>query len=174
LPVEYGKIPRPIAVYTGAIDFWFDFGLVEYAARRMPEVSFVLIGPADLARTRMERLPNLYLLGRRSYQSLPPYVRYADVGIIPLNVTDYPALVNHVHPLKLYEYMACGLPVVAVAWDELRNINSPASLSHNPEEFVQRIHQALEQPGDPIQNRSFAGKADWMSRVAALVEELDL
>jgi glycosyltransferase involved in cell wall biosynthesis len=173
-PAEYAHIPRPIAVYVGALDFWFDFNLLETVARRLPEVSFVLIGPDDLARTKLSGLPNLYLLGRRNYAEIPAYLAHADVGLMPFNASQYPALVNSVHPLKLYEYLACGLPVVATDWEELRHLDSPASLCRTADEFAQAIAQSVCQPGHSADRINFARNADWSQRVKLLIENLDL
>ncbi|MCK4276815.1 MAG: glycosyltransferase, partial [Phycisphaerae bacterium] len=102
VPAEYPSIPKPIAVYAGALDFRFDFELVSFAAGRLPHVSFVLIGPDRLARKQLSNRPNVHLLGSRPYAELPAYLKCADVGIIPFDVRRYPALVNSTDPLELY------------------------------------------------------------------------
>ncbi len=173
-PIEYINIPKPIVIYVGAMDYWFDYGLVEYAAIRLPKVSFVLVGPEGMARERLKNLPNLYLLGRRTYSDLPAYLNYADVGIIPFDVGRYPSLVNHIHPLKLYEYMACGLPVVAPDWEELRNLGSSAILCRNATDFVDGITQAILEPGVPDERIRYAKNADWKNRVSTLIEKVGL
>jgi len=174
LPREYGTINRPIAVYVGAMDYWFDFDLVESAARLLPEISFVLVGPEELARRRMKALPNLHLLGRKDFSAIPAYLQHADVGLIPFDVGRYPELVNHVHPLKLYEYLACGLPVVAVEWTELKDLDSPAVLCRTVTEFVQEIQAAVASTGDRAARIRHAREADWGGRVSALLTGLGL
>ena len=119
VPGEFTSIPGPIALYVGAMDFWFDFNLVNYAAKKLPKISFVLIGPDIMAKSKIEPVKNIYILGSRAYDRLPGYLHNANVGIIPFNVKGYPTLINSVNPLKLYEYMACGLPVVSMRWKEL-------------------------------------------------------
>src|SRR5262249_4083207 len=85
-PPEYAAIPRPVAVYVGVILGWFHFGWVGRAARNMPDVSFVLIGPDRLARKELGGLPNVHLLGVRDYTQLPAYLQHADVGLMPFDV----------------------------------------------------------------------------------------
>ena len=173
-PVEYEDLSRPLVVYVGAMDVWFDLELVTQAAKQMPEASFVLIGPGEAIAARVEHLPNLHLLGRRHYERIPAYLQHADVGIIPFAVERYPQLIHGVHPLKLYEYLACGLPVVATAWQELESLNSPAYLSHTPDQFVAYLQQALEEKGGAAERIEFASEADWDRRLDAFLETLGL
>ena len=174
LPHEYNHIPKPIAVYIGAMDVWFDYDLLSFAARKLSHVSFVLIGPDRLAKRRLPSLDNIYLLGRCDYADLPPYLHNADLGIIPFDVAGHGSLVNQVHPLKLYEYMACGLPVVAVEWEELRHINSPALIARGREEFVERIAEVLGDPPPREANIDFARFHDWNRCVERLAQLLEM
>jgi glycosyltransferase involved in cell wall biosynthesis len=173
-PPEYASITQPRAIYLGALDGWFDYKLLQSAAEQLPGVSFVLIGPDTLARSRLKELHNLYILGRRAHSEVPAYLSHADVGLIPFNVQGYPSLVNSVHPIKLYEYLACGLPVVAVEWDELRSLGSPAMLCRSAQEFVAAIKQAIEQPGNAEERVRFASQADWSKRVSSLLAALNI
>lgn len=173
-PPEYAAIPRPIALYVGALDVWFDYELLEHAAAALPDVSFVLVGPEALARERLAPKPNLHLLGRRPYGQLPAYLHHAQVGLIPFDVARHPSLVHSINPLKLYEYLACGLPVVAVEWNELRSLNSPARLTAGAEDFVRAIGESIASPPPRDALVSFAAGADWTRRVARLQEQLGL
>jgi glycosyltransferase involved in cell wall biosynthesis len=174
LPTDLRGIPRPIALYVGAMDEWFDFGLVEAAARALPDVSFVLIGPDRTARARLPALSNLHVLGVRPWDDLPDYLAAASVGLIPFDRTGHPELVDRIHPLKLYEFAAQGLPIVATRWLELERIGGPAHLVSGADEFIQAIRQALAGPPDREVLRAFARSASWSSRVDSLLAELDL
>jgi glycosyltransferase involved in cell wall biosynthesis len=173
-PDEYAGISNPIAVYVGAMDVWFDFDVINACVRRLPHVSFVMIGPDDLARTRLKPRPNLHLLGRRPYAALPAYLRYADVGLIPFDVRRHSVLVQSIHPLKLYEYMACGLPVVSIDWEELRNLRSPATVCEDPASFPDAVQATLAGPRDSTAMRSYAEGHDWTQRVQSLLTFLEL
>jgi glycosyltransferase involved in cell wall biosynthesis len=171
-PVEFAGLPRPIAVYVGAMEAWFDFELVQAAAESLPHVSFVLIGPDHLARQQLRPRPNLHLLGRRPYARLPEYLRHADVGLIPFDVAGHPELVRSIHPLKLYEYLASGLPVIATEWEELRGLRSPAVLCSTREQFFDALGAVVRAPSDADGHRRFARAADWRGRIDALLRQL--
>ncbi|MBE0448486.1 MAG: glycosyltransferase, partial [Actinobacteria bacterium] len=147
---------------------------VNQAAQELPEVSFVLIGSGELARTRLKKLSNIYLLGRRKYGDLPAYLHNADVGIIPFDVAGHPELVHGVHPLKLYEYLACGLPVVSVEWEELKNINSPAILCQTADQFAQGVADVVKQPHDMEAYVRYAAGQDWSSRIKTISDFLEV
>ena len=172
-PAEYMQIPRPIVVYMGALDLRFDSELVMQAVERLPQVSFVVVGP-QVSDPHLQPRPNLYLLGPKQYAQVPAYLQHADVGIIPFDVARHPELVNGIHPLKLYQYLACGLPVVATAWQELESLNSPAYLSHTPDQFVASLQQALEEKGGAAERIEYASQADWDRRLDDFLETLGL
>jgi glycosyltransferase involved in cell wall biosynthesis len=173
VPEEYANLPRPIAVYVGAMEEWFEFALVTRAAAEMPGISFVLIGPDRLARERIPARHNIHILGPRRFDQLPPYLHHADVGLIPFDVAGHGRLVHTVNPLKLYEYMACGLRVVSAAWRELEVIKSPAHLYRSPDEFTSVLRAALAAPADKDVLTAFARTADWGTRVDLLLRTLD-
>jgi glycosyltransferase involved in cell wall biosynthesis len=168
-PQDLRQIKRPIAIYVGAMEEWFDFALVEHAARAMPDVSFVLIGPDQRARTALPALPNLHVLGPRPWSDVPDYLAEASVGLIPFDRANHPQLVDGVHPLKLYEYAAQGVPIVATRWRELEHIGGPVRLAATADEFVAGIRAVLETPPDRAPLVEFARTASWASRVDALL-----
>ncbi len=174
IPAEFNEISGPIVLYVGALDFWFDFELINYAAEKLPRISFVLIGQPNQARARLRGKNNIHLLGTREFAELPGFMHNADVGIIPFNAQDFPELIHAVNPLKLYEYMACGLPVVATEWDELRSIQSPAFLAANRADFVSQIEKALRVEHDTDSFIEYAKAKDWQHKIIHLLDLLEL
>lgn len=175
-PIDFQNIPRPIAVYVGAISNWFDFNLVNFAAEHLPHISFVIIGNKNQALMQLEQNKNVFILGTKNYSELPGYLYNSDVGIIPFNLAENPDLVNSINPLKMYEYMACGLPVVSVEWDELKNLNSPAILAKTYEEFTTAIQNIIS--GEIEMNKSvlqkYAESNDWKQRINKFISDLDI
>ena len=115
-------------------------------------------------------LANVHFLGRRAPETIPAYLRNADVGLIPFRSSRLESLIARVNPLKLYEYLAAGLPVVSTRWAELEGLASPARLCATTEEFVAALDEAIAAPGDPERLRAFARDADWSRRVAPLLD----
>ena len=161
IPEAYEKINKPIVIYVGSLDFWFDYDLLNNLAKSLPDIAFVLIGPSEKYRHRFEEVANIFLLGPIPHNQIPNYLIHADVGIIPFNVQDYPDLVNSINPIKLYEYMASGLPVIASKWDELVTLQSPAILCSTHEDFKTNIQSLLQKKPEKHIYQSFAAKFDW-------------
>jgi glycosyltransferase involved in cell wall biosynthesis len=153
--------------YVGAIDSWFDAELVAAAARALPEWLFELAGPvgsADLSS--IGKLPNVRLLGPIPHRSVPRFLQGARVGIIPFKRNN---LIDAVHPLKLYEYLAAGLAVVATRWTELERIGAPVALTDSTDQFAQAVVRAAAQGPDP-RGIGFAEANDWSERAERLEE----
>jgi glycosyltransferase involved in cell wall biosynthesis len=166
-PDDLENIPKPRAIYMGAIDEWFDQELLLSVACILKEVSFILIGNPKVNVSLLKNQPNIYFLGRRNYTDIPKYLYNCDVGIIPFN-KNHP-VVNSVNPIKLYEYMVCGLPVVATRWKELELIGSPAYLADNPKEFADNIMKAIidREKHDLIE---FALSNTWEERFKKIID----
>ncbi len=173
-PADYASIAKPRAVYVGAMAEWFDFDLVARAARERPKISFVMIGPPEMARRRLPNLPNLHVIGARPWEDLPAYLQHAQAGLIPFDIKNHRALVSGVNPLKLYEYAAAGLPVVSVAWPELRRLNAPIALAESSEEFVRALDRSLASPPPADALKAFAARHDWGATLARLLSSLGL
>ncbi|MBP8154962.1 MAG: glycosyltransferase [Nitrospira sp.] len=170
VPLEYASIRRPIAVYAGYMDAWFDYALVNRLAAALPDVSFVLIGGSPQAHAKCAPAANLHLLGPRPFARLPEYLQAANVGLIPFDVQHHPTLVHSIHPLKLYEYFAAGLPVVATRWRELERLQSPAMLCESAEQFVTAIESCVTREPQRALYRAYAEQADWKHRVSRLLQ----
>jgi glycosyltransferase involved in cell wall biosynthesis len=118
-------LPQPRVVFTGAIVATkLDVALLVELARARPRWSFALVGPVgpgdprtDVSALRGE--PNVHLLGARAYAELPAVLRGADAGLIPYARN---ALTESVFPMKVYEYLAAGLPVVATPLPALAGV----------------------------------------------------
>lgn len=173
-PDEYRSIPEPRAVYVGALDERFDWAAVQAAAIRCPDVHFVLVGPPEAGKKPLGDLPNVYFLGSRPYADVPGYLQHAQVGLLPLS--GHPANEGR-SPMKLYEYMAAGLDVVARATSELKRRDNPfIHLYATPSEFVKRLSDCLAHSSDNerrIQCREHAKRQSWKRKSSDLMRFVD-
>lgn len=165
VPEEIAKLPKPVIGYFGLIaDDWVDVPLLVHVARSFPNGSLVMLGSATMDVSALAREPNVHLLGRKPYASLPGYSRGFDVALIPFPVTEVTLNAN---PLKAREYLASGLPVVSTAIPEVEAIGH-CLIGRTPEEFVARIREALAAPGPDPDRSKLMGSESWAARVAEI------
>lgn len=171
IPEDLARIPAPRIGYIGFVNGRFDARLWEYLAERRPEWHWVVVGPlmeshVNLSRLRQKR--NVHFLGPRSRSTLPGYLKGFDVCTIPYV---YNRLAESICPLKLFEYLAAGRPVVSTALPEVAALSPHVLVARTPEEFEQNIQQALCNPPVPASESSLAEHC-WDTKVALLVETI--
>jgi glycosyltransferase involved in cell wall biosynthesis len=115
-------------------------------------------------------LPNVHLVDAVPSNDIPAYVAAFDVGIIPFVVDD---LTRGVSPLKMYEYLAAGVPVVATPLP-VCDAHPMVRTASTPEDFAARITEAVEERADEFaaDAEAAADAASWDSRVARIRQEL--
>ena len=158
--------PRPIIGYYGALADWFEVQWVRAAALKHPEWTFVLIGlNSGLDLKPLARLPNLHLLGERPYLDLPAYLHWFDVALIPFKQNP---LTRATNPVKFYEYLSAGKPVVATALPELTPQAGLFYPANDEAEFVAQLEAAVAErdPHLPAARAAFARDNTWEARVA--------
>jgi len=163
---------RPVVGYFGAISDWFDTDLVRYLAERRPGYSFVLIGYSFGADISALKLPNVELLGEKPYAELPAYLHGFDACIIPFKDT---GLIRATHPVKIYEYLAAGKPVVASDMAELLPMSDVCRIASSKEEFAAKLDAAVSDtdPGAAAERKEFAGRNTWEARFSELRKNLE-
>jgi glycosyltransferase involved in cell wall biosynthesis len=116
----------------------------------------------------LSRLPNVHLLGRKPYESLPAYCKGFDAAVIPFPIND--ATLN-ANPLKAREYLAAGLPVISTAIPEVEVLGL-CRIGVDQEGFMQQLEAALAQPG-PSRTRSESVRSEsWEARLRQVEREL--
>jgi teichuronic acid biosynthesis glycosyltransferase TuaH len=166
---------RPVIGYYGALARWFDYALVAKLAERRPGYQIVLIGveyDSSLGAARLDRHENITLLGPVEYSALPRYACWFDVATIPFLVND---ITLSTSPLKLFEYLALGLPVVATDLPECRKC-PPVLVARDHEEFLMLVDKALALPRNPEHSAALRREAErnsWESKAAAIAALLD-
>jgi GT2 family glycosyltransferase/glycosyltransferase involved in cell wall biosynthesis len=166
------NVKHPVVGYFGAIAEWFDVALVTAAARQRPEYSFVLIGgDFDVDISELRTLPNVQLLGQRPYETMPEYLYHFDVCIIPFKLN---SITQATDPVKLYEYLSAGKPVVATHLHEVETYSEHVYLANDAEDFVAKLDAALaeDDPALVANRRELARQNTWETRCQQILEGL--
>jgi len=156
---------RPVVGYVGAIAEWFDTALVAAAADAYPDWDFVLVGATHGCDTRaLDKRGNVHLLGEQPYDSIPARVAGFDVCIIPFQLTE---LIQATNPVKAYEYLSAGKPVVATDLPELRPLTDLLHVTDSHEAFIAALATAMDEHDDTVlraNRQAWAADQDWIGR----------
>jgi len=159
---------RPTAGYWGATAEWTDIELLIHAAGHLPDVDFVLIGEVmRIDVSELVALPNVRMIGEVPYRELPAYLHGFDVCLLPYRVCEYSLASD---PMKVWEYMSAGKPIVAVRLPEIERLHELITLTSTRTEFVEGIRRGVTENDPVLQNRriAYARANSWESRAARL------
>ena len=177
-PPDWPECSGPVLIFIGAIDAYkLDLDMLEALMERTPHWTYLFIGPVgetdpstDVSGWR--RFANVHLLGTRNYNTLPAYLAHADVALLPLQLNDY---TRHMYPMKFFEYLAAGRPVVATSIPSLEN-QADVALLCPPDAlaFEEAITQALDDQGPALEQRlKRAQLHTYRTRTMAMLDCLD-
>lgn len=173
---QFSETPtRPIAIYQGAINPRLDFTLLSDVVGMLPEWDFWFCGRADEGIVEWAKLKtnsNVYYFGELDTAALGERMCRATVGLIPFHRDD---LMRVSLPLKAYEYVACGLPVVSIPIDALQNETELFTFATSAQEFVSAICAAAKGRSSPelLMQRSDAAKRNsYNERFSEMCEQL--
>ncbi|MEI8233440.1 MAG: glycosyltransferase [Verrucomicrobiota bacterium] len=166
---------HPVLAYTGTIhEERVDLPLVEQIADAFPQATVALIGPSLLdarAERRLKAHPNLLLTGPFPFEEMPGIMRAFDVCIVPHVVS---AFTESLCPLKLYEYLASGLPIAATPVPGFRDFPQWVRLGRNAREMIAAIRDALGEPRSQRRDRASAARSHtWDARMDAIEAALE-
>jgi glycosyltransferase involved in cell wall biosynthesis len=170
------ELPRPRLVFQGAIVATkLDVDLVAELARLRPDWSIVLVGPSGAGDpggdiSALEQHENVHLVGPRAAGALPEVLRGADAGLIPYAIND---LTRSVFPMKVYEYLAAGLPVLATPLPALAGVEEVDTVADAGQlvEAAER-HFAVDTPELRRQRSCQAASHSWENRIEQIERAL--
>ncbi|MDN4481764.1 glycosyltransferase [Demequina muriae] len=167
-------LPRRAALYCGTLhEDRLDVDLVIATGARLAESGAVLalLGPVALTETngrRLLRAPGVVVLGARGFEDVPAYLQHADALVVPHLVDDFTATLD---PIKLYEYLAVGRPIVSTPCAGFVDAGEEAWVTVAPRDgFADAVTASVGSthgPSDP------ADVADWSDRAKQMLEVLD-
>lgn len=169
IPSELKQVPKPILGYYGAISEWFDVDLIHSLASTRPDWNFVLVGSTFGAPniSILAPLPNVHLLGEKPYDALPAYLHRFDVCLIPFKRN---ILTEATNPVKFYEYLSAGKPIVATELPEFVPYKDYVYLATTREQWLTAIELALRESDPAIEEArvDLARQNTWEERFQKL------
>jgi len=166
-PSDLKDIPTPRIGYVGSINYRIDWDLVEHILRCLPQFNVVFVGISagdsrfdSLAR----RYQNMHSLGPRSYAQIPAYLHAMDVCVIPFLAT--PLTISQ-SPLKLFDYLAAGKPIVATNVGNMGELEQWVQIADSHDGFCPAIEKAVAEDCPELQQsrRLVASQNSWNVRV---------
>lgn len=181
-PADMVSVPSPIAGYVGAINDKLDLALLGRIAHRCEQRhdsqgqgwSLVLVGPVTITDDEGQRAledlrsqPHVHFLGRIDAQDVPQHVAACDVCLLPYRINEW---TQNIDSLKLYEYLACGKPIVATDLPTAERFSALVRIATNEDEFLASMDAALKEDSPELQTkrREAAAQHTWEHRVTAL------
>ncbi len=174
----FNEIPRPRLGFIGGMKFKIDFSLLESMAREEPEWSIVLIGPRSPRGSggldRLLKYRNVYWMGPAKPEEIPGYLEHLDIGMLPYKEIEYN---KAVFPLKLFEYLAKGLPVVGCGLPSTKRYSADRIYLHVDRGcFINACREAISWRGGDnardIEARvDLARKASWENKFQIMYQK---
>lgn len=169
-PSDLADIPHPRLGCFGTLEpQGTDLELLEIVARARPDAHLVLIGRAAVDLGKLVQLPNVHHLGYKPHSEIPRYGRCFDVALLPRPRDQWN---THSNPIKLKEYLALGLTIVATDFPESRKLGDLVRVGADAEAFIQAVDEALLNPIDPVRARQSVQHASWTARTEELTAGL--
>lgn len=165
---------RPVVGFYGAIAPWLDGNLMNDLAKKRKDLEFVYVGPDyGGGKKDFKKYSNTHFLGAKNYEELPNYGLYFDCAVIPFKPGD---IAKSTSPVKLFEYMAMGLPTVGtVDLVELLGYDY-VYVSKDATEFENNIDRAIADKKDLAARKALLSQAKrntWKQRAHDIVNYLN-
>ena len=169
------SIPKPRIGYVGIIKSQIDLKLMLGISRKRKDWSIVIVGPINKNHKEinetielLRRESNVYFLGGKKYDDLPGYIKDLDICLMCYRKTDY---TKYIFPLKLYEYLACGKPIVAASLEILEEFKDVLYFADTQEDWIENIQRCLEDQNTKMEQKriAVARENSWDKRVKDIV-----
>ncbi|MGD6967744.1 glycosyltransferase [Rossellomorea vietnamensis] len=167
------EMKRPILGYIGGIKPKIDFSLIKEMALNHKQWNFVFIGPdatnGDKVFKEIQQLPNVHSLGSIDPEEVPAYMKHLDAGILPYKESIYN---KAVFPLKLFEYLAVGVPIVGMGLPSTTKYEKEGLFyyAHTKAEFIENCEKAVSIRYEQEKARiSYAEENDWDEKFGSML-----
>ncbi|QFT88406.1 Putative teichuronic acid biosynthesis glycosyltransferase TuaH [Bacillus sp. THAF10] len=153
--------------YIGAWAPWVDKEIISKLADTYPQGQIIIIGP--LLSTEMISKNNVHYLGYRDYHELPVLISYFDTCIIPFKIN---RITQSTNPIKVYEYLAAGKPVVSTDLPEVRNLTPFVHIAKDHNQFLSMVDNSIVSNSNPSTLSKFAKQFSWTERYKDIYHSL--
>lgn len=173
-PEPLRQVPHPILGFQGIVGDRVDLGLFERILEHVPAASLVTVGPRERDLSRLRRYPRFFDFDPVPYQELPAWITQFDVGLINYVQDRHTSAVN---PLKLLEYLACGIPVVSTDLPELVLHKGMVLAATTAREYLCQIQRLLNTYPFPEshahERRAYARQHSWEAQAGRFLALCD-
>jgi glycosyltransferase involved in cell wall biosynthesis len=170
IPEDIRQISKPILGFSGTLEAKSDLDLLRRIALESPTWNLVFIGLTENVPDlyKLRNLSNVHFLGLKPLKELPNYLRQFDVCLVPFRKTDELCSIS---PLKIFEYIAAGRPVVATRYPEIQQLSNVVYLADSAQDFINNIKRALSEKNNNlrVKQAEFALNNTWQKRAEDLI-----
>lgn len=175
-PPDIRAVKRPRMGFVGSIYSKIDIDILHYLAKNLVDWSLVIVGDVrtqNVDRQKWETLqsfPNVYALGWKSQSNVAAYIKELDVGLMPTRADAVHAY--YTSPLKVYDYLAVGIPVVSSPIPEVLKMEGLVYTANTPDEWVQAVRRAVREDCSHLREKrlQFARQNTWDIRAQGVLE----
>lgn len=162
------KHARPTLVYIGVIQERVDLALIAWLARERPHYDFLIAGTVwkEMDVSILRALPNVSLPDTVAYDDLPALLAPCSVGIVPHKAD---ALVQSMNPMKIFDYLAAGLPVVATYAPGFEAFRDGMKVAESKEAFLAAVDEWVAHPPAADSLRSLVAQHSWKARYERMI-----
>lgn len=173
-PPELAAIPRPRIGYIGRVNIKLDLDLLLDLSRQRPDWQFVIVGPSDLQPADEQKMAtlrerkNVHVFGFQPQEQVARFTAALDVGLMCYRYENLWTQAGY--PLKMHEYLACGLPVVSAPLPAVQEFDEVVRIVQSPAQWHDAIAAALQDnsPAVVARRREIARANSWNDRVRQL------
>ncbi len=177
LPKPLSPIAPPRIGYIGLIGDKLDLPMLLAAMQRHPQWSLVLLGQVLIEQQQetwraLQALPNVHYLGAVPAAEVPHYVKGFQVGLMPYRQNRH---AQNISPLKLYDYLAAGIPVASLDIPAVHKFPGFVHIAAEPDDFSEAIARALDDwsPGRAEARRAAAAQHTWAQRTKQISQIIE-
>lgn len=172
MPDDISIIRGPILGYSGLISYRLDLNMIKEIALIRPQWSIVLMGTVDDTGceneiAQLRQIPNVHFLGMKPIEQVPQYIVAFDICLIPYAQNGE---VENLSPLKLYDYMAAGKPIITTDFPAANEFKELIYIANTPDRFLNSIKKALSETDSTISQarRQAASQNTWEDRISQI------